>query len=259
MPASDAAPQREVLVRRTVSDATDAAALAMEKIIRETVRRKEVCQVALSGGTTPYLLYKELARATATGDLPWGQVEIFFGDERDVPHDDVESNYNMALRTLLDFVPIQPTRVHPMRGDAADLQAAAAEYERIIRQLVPAGSAGTPVFDLVLLGMGVDGHTASLFPGTEALAATDKLVMSYFVPVLGRSRMTLTLPLINAARNVIFLVTGEDKAHAVAALMGNDKSARQRIPSAHVAPAGGKLTFILDQAAAKLTNLQAEG
>jgi 6-phosphogluconolactonase len=186
-------------------------------------------------------------------------VEIFFGDERDVPHDDVESNYNMALRTLLDFVPIQPTRVHPMRGDAADLPAAAAEYERIIRQLVPAGPAGTPVFDLVLLGMGVDGHTASLFPGTEALAVADKLVTSYFVPVLGRSRMTLTLPLINAARNVIFLVTGEDKASAVAVLMGNDKAARQRIPSAHVAPAAGKLTFILDQAAAKLTNLQAEG
>jgi 6-phosphogluconolactonase len=258
MPASDSAPDRQIIVRRTVSDATDAAALAFERIVRETVRRKDVCHVALSGGTTPYLLYKELARATATGDLPWGQVEIFFGDERDVPHDDVESNYNMALRTLLDFVPVQPTRVHPMRGDAADLPAAAAEYERIIRQTVPAGPDGTPVFDLVLLGMGVDGHTASLFPGTEALAVTDKLVTAYFVPVLGRSRMTFTLPLINAAKNVMFLVTGEDKAHAVADLMGHDEAARKRIPSAHVAPAGGKLTFILDQAAAKLTNLQAD-
>jgi len=258
MPASDSAPDREVLVRRTASDATDAAALAFERIVRETVRRKDVCHVALSGGTTPYLLYKELARATATGDLPWGHVEIFFGDERDVPHDDVESNYNMALRTLLDFVPVQPTRVHPMRGDAADLQASAAEYERIVRQIVPPGPAGTPVLDLVLLGMGVDGHTASLFPATEALAATEKLVMAYFVPVLGRSRMTFTLPLINAARNVVFLVTGEDKAHAVADLMGADPAARQRIPSAHVNPTHGKLTMILDQAAAKLTNLQSD-
>jgi 6-phosphogluconolactonase len=255
---SDSGSEREVIVRPTVADATDAAAHAFERIVRETVRQKDVCYVALAGGTTPYLLYKELASAKAMGDLPWGQVEVFFGDERDVPHDDIESNYNMALRTLLDNVPVQPTRVHPMRAAAPDIQAAAAEYEQVLRQAVPAGPGGTPVLDLVLLGMGADGHTASLFPGTEALTVSDKLVLAYFVPVLGRHRMTFTFPLINAARNVVFLVTGEDKAPAVAALLGGSAEAKKHIPSARVAPKGGKLTMILDQAAAKLTGLQPE-
>jgi 6-phosphogluconolactonase len=257
MPPSDSASGREVLVRRTADDATDAAAQTFERIIRETLRQKELCHIALAGGTTPYQLYRELASSAATGELPWPQVEIFFGDERDVPLDDVESNYNMAMRTLLESVPVLPSRVHAMRGDAPDLQAAAAEYERTIRERLPAGPAGVPVFDLILLGMGGDGHTASLFPATEALSVTDKLVMAYFVPALGRSRMTFTYPLINAARNVMFLVTGEDKARAVATLLGSDEAARQKIPSARVAPQG-KLTVILDQAAAKLSNLPTE-
>ena len=259
MPAPQRAVQREVVVRRTVADATDSAAAAFTTIVRDALRRRDACYVSLSGGTTPYQMYKELASAAAVGDLPWGQIEVFFGDERDVPHDDIESNYNMALRTLLNNVPVQPTRVHPMRGDAPDLQAAAAEYEQIIRQIVPAGDGGVPVLDLVLLGMGADGHTASLFPGTEALKETRKLVTGYHVPALGRARMTFTYPLINAARNVVFLVTGEDKAPAVAALLGSDPDARKNIPSACVAPASGKLTIILDQAAAKLTLLAAEG
>ena len=256
MPARENAVQREVIVRRTIGDAMDAAATVFTNTVRDSLRHRDVCYVSLSGGTTPYQMYKELAAAAAVGEMPWGQVEVFFGDERDVPHDDIESNYNMALRTLLNNVPVQPTRVHPMRGDAPDLRASAAEYEQVLRQIIPAGPDGIPVLDLILLGMGADGHTASLFPGTEALGVTDKLVTAYPVPVLGRSRMTFTFPLINAARNVVFLVTGEDKAPAVAALLGSDPQARRNIPSAYVAPKNGKLTLILDHAAAKLTTLE---
>jgi len=256
MPAWESAVQREVIVRRTAADAADAAAAAFMAIVRDALRHQNVCHIALSGGTTPYLLYKDLASAAAISDLPWGGIEVFFADERDVPHDDIESNYNMALRTLLNNVPVQPTRVHPMRCDAPDLQAAAAEYEQTLRKIVPAGPDGVPVLDLILLGMGADGHTASLFPGTEALNESVKLVLAYHVPVLGRSRLTFTYPLINAARNVVFLVTGEDKAPAVAALLGNDPDARKNIPSACVAPKNGKLTLILDQAAAKMTSIE---
>jgi 6-phosphogluconolactonase len=250
------AADREVIVRRTIPDATDAAARAFQRIVRDTLRKKDVCHVALAGGTTPYLLYKELAIPGAAGEVPWGQVEVFFGDERDVPLDDVESNYNMASRTLLNNVPVQPDRVHAMRADAPDVQAAATEYEQVLRRLVPAGTDGVPVLDLVLLGMGGDGHTASLFPGTYALEVADRLVLAYHVPVLGRQRMTFTLPLINAARNVLFLITGEDKAEAVSALLNPDPKAGGITPAARVAPKNGKLTIVLDQAAAKLTSLE---
>ncbi len=256
MPAPVSAPDRQIIVRRTVSDATDTAAKVFEQVIREALQGRDRACVALAGGTTPYLLYKELATSAAATSLPWGQVEVFFGDERDVPHDNVESNYNMAARTLLNHVPVLPERVHPMQADAPDLQAAAAEYEQLVRRIVPPGPDGVPSLDLILLGMGGDGHTASLFPGTKALDVTDKLVMAYHVPVLGRDRMTFTFPLINASRHVVFLITGEDKARTVAALLGDDAEARGSIPSARVAPKSGRLTYILDLAAAKLTRLQ---
>ena len=249
---------KEVVVQRSVHDAVNYAAHAIVRVVREAAGKNGFCHVALAGGTTPYLLYKELADMAVTGEVPWSQVEVFFGDERDVPLDDVESNYNMALRTLLNNVPVQPTRVHPMRADAKDLSAAAAEYEQILRGLVPAQD-GMPRLDLVLLGMGADGHTASLFPGTEALDVADRLVAAYHVPVLGRNRMTFTFPLINAASHVLLLVTGEDKAAAVAALLGEDAAARAQIPASRVAPRAGKLTLVLDHAAAKLTSLAVGG
>ncbi len=190
--------------------------------------------------------------------LPWSHVEVFFGDERDVPHDHVESNYRMVQRTLLDNVPVQPGCVHPMRADADDLQAAAAEYEQTIREIVPADENGIPRFDLLLLGMGADGHTVSLYPGTEALAETEKLVTACFVPVLGRRRITFTYPLINAARNVILLVTGGDKAEAVADFFGDDEERRKRLPAASVAPTDGKLFLVLDDAAGRQAGLRSK-
>jgi 6-phosphogluconolactonase len=192
-----------------------------------------------------------LAREATTGNVPWQEVEFFFGDERDVPPDHIESNYGMIQRTLLDHLPVPPGHVHPMPADWLNMDAAAEEYERAICQVLPADPGRPPRFDLILLGMGADGHTASLFPFTECLNEQRRLVISHYVPVLGRKRMTFTFPLINAARNVVMLVTGDDKAGAVADLLGEDSASREQLPAARVAPADGRFTLVLDSAAAR--------
>ena len=247
--------ERRVLVEPTAAEATEVAAELFKTAVCDSVGERGKCRLALAGGTTPHALYQLLAEQWPAAEVPWPDVEVFFGDERNVPQDDIESNYGMAQRTLLDHVPVPPHQIHPMSADAEDLDAAAADYEQMIRHIVPAGSDGIPKFDLVLLGMGGDGHTASLFPGTEALHERSRLVVSHFVQVLGRHRMTVTFPLINAGRNVILMVTGDDKAEAVAALLGDDPQRKKRFPAAAVQPAEGKLYLVLDADAARLTDL----
>ena len=248
---------QEIIVEPSAAAATEFVAELLKIVVCDSVDRRDGCYLALAGGTTPHALYEGLAAEPAIADLPWWKVDVFFGDERDVPHDNVESNYGMAQRTLLDFVPIPPGRVHPMPADAEDIAAGADVYERTIRQIVPAEEGGIPRFDLILLGMGGDGHTASLFPRTEAVDETDRLIVSQPVPVLGRHRMTFTFPLINAARHVILLVTGDDKAEAVVGLLSDDPQQRAEVPAARVAPTDGQLTIILDAQAARQTDLKA--
>jgi len=245
-----APPSAKVIVETTADAATGSVAGLVKSILCEAVDARGSAHAALSGGTTPHKLYQQLGELGMSGELPWSKVEIFFGDERDVPQDHVESNFCMVQRTLLDHVPINWAKVHPMRADAEDIDAAAKEYEQIIRQQVPAGDNDIPRFDLVLLGMGADGHVASLFPGTEVLGEREKLVTAHFVPVLGRKRMSVTFPLINAARNVVFLVTGQDKAEAIDILLG-ERQSPQELPASHVAPDDGMLCFVLDGEAAR--------
>ncbi len=247
----------KVIVEPSAEEATRFAAELVKTIICEAVSNEEkLCRVALSGGTTPHGLYQMLAKAAVSGEVPWSNVEIFFGDERDVPHDHADSNYRMAQRALLDHVPIQPQRIHPMPADAEDLEAAAAGYEAMIRDLVPRGKDNIPCFDLILLGMGGEGHVASLFPGTEVLEENKKLVVSYFVPSLGRNRMTFTFPLLNAAKNIILLVTDSDKANAIASLLGEYKKVRSQLPAAHIVPSEGMVVLVLDASAARKTDIQ---
>lgn len=241
----------KVVVEPTAERATWFVAEMVKTIICEAVEGNNMCRVALCGGTTPHGLYLTLAGAAVSGEVPWENVEVFFGDERDVPQDHPESNYRMAQRTLLDHLPIEPGRIHPMPADADDINAAAANYEKIVRDLVPAGQDGNPRFDLILLGMGGDGHVGSLFSDTEAVNEDKKLVTACFVPVLGRNRMTFTFPLLNAARNVILLVTGDDKVRAVTTLLGKDKASRQHLPAAKIKLTDGMLVLVLDEAAAK--------
>ena len=248
---------REIAVQASAEQATWYAAELVKSIMTATAAKQDPCMLALAGGTTPHGLYLMLAGAAVSGEVPWQNVNVFFGDERDVPQDHADSNYRMAQQTLLDHVPISPQCVHPMPADADDLAEASAAYEETIRRIVPAGPGGVPAFDLILLGMGSDGHTASLFPGTDALNEREKLVSAHFVPALGRNRMTFTYPLLNAAKNIILLVTGSDKAGAVEALLGGDqeKTAQSNLPAAGVQLTDGAFHLILDAAAARQTGL----
>ena len=245
------ATSRQVLVEPNAEAAAQRAAERVVEVLAARADAGHECFLALCGGTSPGGLYRRLAAAPLAEKVPWSRTHIFFGDERDVPQDHVENNFRMVTKTLLDHVPVPAAHVHPMPADCRDLAAAAEQYENVIRRLVPAEGNDTPVFDLILLGMGAEGHVASLFPDTPALAEKDRLVLAQFVPVIGRNRMTFTFPLINAARNVMLFVTGADKAPAVAAVLGDDAERKGRYPGARVQPARGQLIFVLDNAAAK--------
>jgi 6-phosphogluconolactonase len=168
-------------------------------------------RVALAGGSTPRALYTQLASAS---DLDWARTDVFFGDERGVGPDDPQSNFRMARETLLQPAAVPPENVRRMRGEDPDLDSAAFDYE------VALGGPSPPPFDLVLLGMGGDGHTASLFPGTAALDERTRLCVANEVPQLKTRRLTLTYPVLLAARDVLFLVAGADKADVLRDVLG---------------------------------------
>jgi 6-phosphogluconolactonase len=201
----------------------------------------EPATVALSGGSTPKALYETLARPPLFERVAWPRLELFFSDERAVPPGDPESNYGLAVRSLLAKV---PSTVHRMQAE----HGAAERYERLIRERITKLRGGVPVFDLVLLGMGDDGHTASLFPGTEALEEKTALVVMNEVPQKKARRMTFTFPLINAADRVWVLVAGADKREIVARCREARGRGEQSFPVLRVAPEG-ELVWWLDEAA----------
>jgi len=205
---------------------------------RDAIAERGIFRIALSGGNTPAPVYKQWA-ATA-GDLPWDRVQVTFGDERCVPPDHEQSNYLMARRTLLDSVPIPPGNIFRIKGELPPAHAAA-ECEAQLAQV--ASRFGEPRYrhDLLLLGMGPDGHTASLFPGTEALKEQTRNVVENFVPKVNMWRVTFTYPLINAARHVCFMLQGADKKPIVDQILAGEGN----YPSAGVKPTDGKLTWLL--------------
>ena len=223
-------------VRFTVLPSTAALAeAAADRIVaaaRNAIRRRGRCLLALSGGSTPRLVYPLLASAPRVDAVDWRRVEFFWGDERGVPPDHPESNYGVARDLLLDRLPgVRQAAVHRMPADAADRLTAAAGYERELRRLAaPPGQ--LPRLDLVWLGMGPDGHTASLFPGASTLAERQRLVVAATAPegMAVQQRMTVTLPLINAARAVLFVVAGRDKAPAIRSV----RSGSRELPAARV-------------------------
>ena len=229
---------------------TDARALseAAAQIFVEEARRRigesGRFAAALAGGSTPKATYEILAREYGgPEDLDWGRVHVFFGDERTVSPDHEDSNYRMARETLLVHVPVGS--VHRMRGEMEPREAAAV-YEKELEDFF----GGTPVLDLVLLGMGEDGHTASLFPRTSALDARDRWATENPVEKLDAFRLTLTVPTINAARTVVFLVAGEGKAEALKEILESDADPRD-YPAKLVQPATGPL-WLVDEASAGL-------
>ena len=208
--------------------------------------------VALSGGSTPKRLYEILAGPPWRETIDWGRVEIFFGDERSVPPDHPDSNYRMAREAMLDSLQLAPTRVHRMEAERPNLDAAALAYEATLARvfgLRAADASALPAFDLVFLGMGPDGHTASLFPHTAALHETKRWCVPNWVPQQDTNRMTLTVPVLNQAANVIFLVAGDDKAEPLSEVL-EGPSDPERLPSQRIRPGTGKLLFLVDPAAA---------
>lgn len=198
--------------------------------------------MALSGGSTPRRLYEVLAAPPFRERVPWGRVHVFWGDERCVPPDHSDSNYRLAREALLDKIPILAENVHRIWGEMPPDQAAAAYQTELEAVLGVNGR-----LDLILLGMGADGHTASLFPGTEALEERERAVVAVYVERLQAWRVTLTLPVINAARQVLFLVTGAAKAEIVQAVLEGPEG---RFPAQQIRPTAGQLTWLVDVAAA---------
>ncbi len=226
-----------------------AAAAAAEVLARggEAVAARGSFALALSGGSTPRALYALLAdpRRPFAGRMPWGRTQVFFGDERHVPPDHPDSNFRMVRQVLLAHVPIPAENVHRVRGELSDAAAAAAAYERELR----AALGESPAIDLILLGLGEDGHTASLFPGSPALDERKRWVVAPWVERLGARRITFTLPVLEAARQVLFLVTGAAKSAALRRALGEPTGA-EPIPAARVRPRRGRVLWLVDRAAA---------
>jgi 6-phosphogluconolactonase len=218
------------------------------------VRARGVAFVALSGGSTPRGLHALLAdpEEPFRARVPWARLHVFWGDERPVPPDDSHSNYRMALDTLLDHVPIPPEQVHRVAGEDPDPERAAERYARELHEVFAAHGRlerGWPRFDLVILGMGADGHTASLFPGAGAVHEASRPVVAVWVAKLGSHRITLTPPVLNRADAVLFLVTGGEKAETLAAVL-EGRLEPDVYPSQAIRPAAGALTWLVDRAAA---------
>ncbi len=237
----------ETVAGATVHRCADAAQVAdvatrfVADRIRLAIDARGACRLALSGGRTPEAMYERLASKEFGGAIEWTKVVAFFGDERMVPPDDASSNYRMARNAFLDRVPIPAENVHRIEGEL-EPRVAAERYATIL---------GVEPLDLVLLGMGDDGHVASLFPCGPELEQTGKTATSY-APVAPHSRVSITFPVIDAARIVTLLVTGSSKSVKVQQVFEERQSRRPTLPAARVSPRSGELHWFLDAAAASL-------
>jgi 6-phosphogluconolactonase len=241
--------QPEIAVFDDAAALADAAAEAVVECAAEAVADHARFTVALAGGSTPRATYERLAQPPFRDRLDWERTWVFFGDERVVPPDHPDSNYRMAHEALLAKVPIPAGQVARIRGEAEDPEVAASDYTRLLSHVFKCRRGQVPRFDLVLLGMGVDGHTGSLFPGSPVLKEVFRPVAAvHAAAALIPERITFTLPLINAAARVMFLVAGAEKAKMLKAVLKEPTSA---LPAALVRP-NGRLTWLLDRPAAAL-------
>lgn len=226
----------------TVAQAT---ADRVVSVARAAITERGIFRLALSGGGTPKQVYPLLLEPARRDAVDWSAVEFFWGDERAVPPDHPDSNFGVAYGMLISQLPgVRPDRVHRMPAEAPDLDSAALSHESELRLAFGARGAAPPAFDLIWLGMGPDGHTASLFPESDGLDEERRWVIGNFAPAQETWRMTLTFPVLNAGREVIFAVTGADKAAA----LGEIRAGASRLPAARVD--GGQVEWIVDDAAA---------
>jgi len=235
---------REARVFADVDALTRALAEESLRVAREAIEERGRCAVCLSGGNTPRAL-NELWARDYQARMPWSEIHLFWGDERYIPPEDPRSNYRMARETLIGHVNVPPGQVHPMPTHFERPEDAAKDYEGKLRQFF-----GTlPTFDILFLGVGEEGHTASIFPKSAAVAEKDHLVMAVSTPADPPTRLTLTLAAINCARNVFFLSTGAAKREIVSVIRREPPGAGNQLPAAMVRPAG-RVVWFLDEAAA---------
>ena len=241
---------------RILADGEELSRVAAEEFVRltnEAVEARGRFTVALSGGSTPKRVYELLADTQAgfRGRIVWEKVHFFWGDERHVTPAHPDSNYRMANEAMLSRVPIPSGNVHRIPAEDPDAAQAAQEYARVLCEFFGLVAGQLPLFDLILLGMGPDGHTASLFPGTTAVDEKIGLVVAPWVEQFKTHRITLTPPVLNNAACVIFLVTGDDKAETLRAVLC-DEFHPDRLPAQLVRPTAGRLLWLVDRAAGRL-------
>jgi 6-phosphogluconolactonase len=245
---------------RVLADAEAVSRAAADEFVRcakEAIGARNRFTVALSGGSTPKRLYQLLADPPFRDQVDWAKIEFFWGDERSVPPDHNDSNFHTAREAMLRKLPIPATQIHRMEAERADRDAAARDYEATLARIfnVPAGGV-PPALDLILLGMGPDGHTASLFPHTKGLKEASRWVIVNYVPKFATDRVTFTTSLLNRAREVLFLVAGTDKADPLHEVLEGATNS-DLYPSQLIRPAGSLVFFIDRAAAAKLTTVDA--
>ena len=256
-PAAPAGPRGEVRVLPDAAALARAAADLFARVTTDAVAARGRAAVALSGGTTPRQMGELLAVPPHRDQVPWDRLQVFWGDERWVPESSPESNAGVARRTFLDRVPIEPQQVHPFPTVGLEPAEATEAYEATLRAVLGIAE-DVPRFDLVLLGMGDDGHTASLFPGTEALRERTALAVANHVPKLDATRLTLTVPVLNAGREVVFLVGGSGKAETLAAVLEGPERPEE-LPAQLVRPTEGRLVWLVDREAAALLRASGAG
>ncbi len=243
-----ASPIADVVVVGDAAALAEQAANRFVEVAARALAEYGTFRVALSGGQTPQRLYARLAAEPFRSRVDWARVHVFWGDERCVPPDHADSNYRLARELLLSRVPLVPENVFRMRGESADPDLAAAEYAGELQTAFGLKRGERPRFDLILLGMGADGHTASLFPHSPALREVTRLAVAVYVDAVKGYRLTLTLPVLNNAAAVLFLVSGGDKAERLRAVLGGKPS--HAAPASLVRPERGTLHWIVDKAAA---------
>ncbi len=246
--------QFQVIIEENPTQLSDAGATLFAQSAEHAVERKGFFTVALSGGSTPRGMHRRLAEEPFRSNIPWHQTHIFWVDERCVPVENPASNYGAARKDFIDRLPIFEKNIHPMPVHLAPDEGAI-HYRKEITDFFTSGSNKIPVFDLILLGIGTDGHTASLFPGTSALHEQKQLIIMVKDGMPKVNRLTMTYPILNQAREVVFLASGKGKADIIQAILEN----KQRgLPALGIRPRSGKLTWLLDREAASLLPIGSE-
>ena len=241
-------PKPQITVKDTSIDLARTAADIFSMRANECVARKGHFFVAISGGTTPRLFHRMLVQEPYVSEIPWDKMHIFWVDERCVPENDAASNYGASKKDFLNRAPISKTQIYPMPGRLSP-EDGARKYQKALMEFFDLKYGQFPIFDLIFLGTGKDGHTASLFPGQKALDERERLVISVKGGDPYVSRLTMTFPVLNHAKRIIFMVSGKNKADIVKTILEFHKA---RLPAQRIQPLNGTLTWLLDNESASM-------